>query len=340
MAGLPQQDDALPQQDNSVNVHNAFIERTIGPGLVSVTHALSQSTAFSKYFSEAKEQVTLGEGKVSIPRLKQITLPEDLKQYLPEGVEAPHVPEAFVQGFRLLVKAQEGKTEPKKEEFLRALMQKSLQKKEDWNNIPVSKSEVYALSNAELFGMVSLALMKLEAAEGLPESKGEESGAPLRPSRWSELWDYLRGDQEITTSCGTRYRNSLGMFLQSQGWKGLALVASESAFVQAMLVECFAEKLGAETLQAQATLLCRIDEGDEDKRVSIMTETKEGESLSFDEFKIRFLAFLESRYKKYAFTEKEKDLIKGVVNGDGFKAFVEATSLFAPTSPLFYVERA
>jgi hypothetical protein len=53
-----------------------------------------------------------------------------------------------------------------------------------------------------------------------------------------KLLNYLRHEEDLTANCGTRYRNSLMMFLQSAGFPGMAIVLSAKDFLS-MTVKSF-----------------------------------------------------------------------------------------------------
>jgi hypothetical protein len=141
-----------------------------------------------------------------------------------------------------------------------------------------------------------------------------------------KLLDYLRHEEDLTANCGTRYRNSLMMFLQSAGYPGMRIVLSAKdflssmmkAFVTQQMTQCFVRdkalyaKAMLQTENTVEALFLILDQG----RAEFMPSPE----AQLSAVKKSFQIFLASESEPFAFSSKETSEIHALIR-DGAAFF-------------------
>jgi hypothetical protein len=161
-----------------------------------------------------------------------------------------------------------------------------------------------------------------------------------------KLLDYLRNEEDLTLNCGTRYRNSLMMFLQSAGYPEMKIVLSAKDFISMMIknfvnqemAECFEKdktKYSKSILQTENTI----------EALSLVLNPSydiQGADGQLAFVKNAFKLFLEkiSKEKRFNFSSREwKEIHDLIDSGEAyFDPLLEACPLVEKGSPLFNVQ--
>ncbi len=338
---------ALPRGRVDNNVHNAFIERTIGPQLIRI------STELYRQFPSIFQGISPED---SMPRLKDASILKELKPYFET---LTRLPISTIEGLQHLMKNIDLSQIPNQVDFQKFL-KKTLETPEDdyWNKVVDVTGRIHLISNVEIFGLLSLALRKLSLPPppdedgGVVESKA--SDLPSEVSHWAALWDAFQHQKEdFDIGCGTFYRNFLMMFLQSQGYPDLKIVLSERACVRDALGTFLKVLTKDLPIQAKAGLLYERLSGtalstlleplasaykaahSEERR-----ETYVSLGFHLDPLSQAFVEYYLPLYTQgFAFIEKEIKDIKEALCGQ-LPSHIEATFLNSePSDSFFQVER-